>query len=81
MKFEVIDLTTGKQPDLQAIALKEDWAKPLAWTRMDGFAIQSDGTLILTDRCGNHVYCPIGRFRIDVKLNIDGSDTEVSYAY
>lgn len=56
--FTVIDKKTGKYPDLQEIALTEDWAKHLMYCDMEGFAIQEDGTLILMDECGNMAYCP-----------------------
>ena len=49
------------------IALNEDWAKHLCYCDMEGFAIQEDGTLILTDECGKFAYCPEGRFLVDVE--------------
>ena len=65
MKFSVIDTATGKYPDLQVIALKEDWAKSLCYCDMEGFAIEEDGTLILTDECGRHA-CPPDPDRFEV---------------
>lgn len=62
--FDVIDTKTGKYPDLWEIALKEDWAGGLMYCDMEGFAIEEDGTLLLLDECGKHVYCPEGRFKI-----------------
>lgn len=62
--FTVIDTKTGKYPDIENIALKEDWAKDLIYCDIEGFAIQEDGTLILSDECGNYAYCPLGRFKI-----------------
>ena len=67
MKFKVLDLKTGKEPDLEQIALQEEWAKGLIYCDMEGFAIEEDGTLILMDECGNYRYCPAGRFQIIVQ--------------
>lgn len=64
MIFEVIDLKTGKEPDLKEIVLNEDWAKELVWCDMEGFYIGQDGQLILADECGNFAYCPSDRFKI-----------------
>jgi hypothetical protein len=66
MKFLIIDNKTNQPPDLEAIALKEDWAKGLVWCDMEGFAITDGGDLILMDECGKHVYCPEGRFKVIV---------------
>lgn len=64
MNFTVIDIQTGKYPDLSDIALHEDWAQGLMYCDMNGFAVQEDGTLILMDDCGRFVYCPGGRFQV-----------------
>jgi hypothetical protein len=64
MKFRVIDNETGKEPDMEQIALKEDWAKGLCYCDMESFAIQDDGEIILCDECGKFAYCPEGRFII-----------------
>lgn len=64
MKFKVIDKTTGKEPDLRAIALNEEWAQWLVYCDIEGFFIGEDGSLILADECGHHVYCPDDRFEI-----------------
>lgn len=76
--FTVIDTKTGKYPDMKGIVL-EDWARRLMVERktktkdmyslsvyfdIEGFAIQEDGSLILTDKCGNYANCPLGRFKI-----------------
>ncbi len=66
MTFRVIDTLTGKPPDLKHIALTEAWAYGLIYCDMEGFVIEEDGGLILTDECGNLAYCPEGRFRIKV---------------
>lgn len=62
--FSVIDKKTGKYPDLEKIALKEEWAQGLMYCDMEGFALEEDGTLLLLDECGRHEYCPEGRFEI-----------------
>ena len=31
---------------------------------MGGFALLSDGTLVLLDECGNTANCPVGRFKV-----------------
>lgn len=64
MKFRVIDNKTGKEPDLEKIALEEDWAKNLIYCDMEGFAIEEDGTLLLLDECNSMAYCPEGRFKV-----------------
>ena len=63
-KFSVIDNKTGVYPDLYNIALKEDWAKGLMYCDMEGFSINEDGQLILSDECGKFVYCPSDRFTV-----------------
>jgi hypothetical protein len=50
---------------LEAIALKDPWGKGLIYCDMDGFAVQSDGSLILLDECGNHLYPPPELFRVE----------------
>ena len=62
--FDVVDTETGEYPDLEKIALKEDWAKHLMYCDMEGFAIEEDGTLPLLDECGRQACCPEGRFEI-----------------
>lgn len=62
--FSVIDNKTGEYPDLYNIALKEDWAKGLMYCDMEGFSINEDGQLILSDECGKFVYCPSNRFTV-----------------
>lgn len=62
--FDVIDTKTGEYPDLEKIALTEEWAQGLVYCDMDGFAVREDGSLILLDECGNCVSCPPGRFEI-----------------
>ena len=64
MKFKVIDKKTGKEADVEEIALHEDWAKGLVYCDIEGFAITGDGELILADECGKFAYCPDGRFEV-----------------
>jgi len=73
-KFTVIDPKTGGYPDLWKIALEEDWAKCLEYCDVDEFAITESGLLILTDDCGNAVYCPDGRFEIILCWGADNGD-------
>ena len=67
MKFDVIDLITGKYPDLEKIALHEEWAKGLIYCDMEGFFFGEDGQLVLADECGNFAYCPDNRFKVIFK--------------
>lgn len=69
--FDVIDTKTGEYPDLEKIALTEEWAQGLVYCDMDGFAVREDGSLILLDECGNCVSCPAERFEIRLQ---DGGD-------
>ena len=62
--FTVIDRKTGEYPDLEDIALHEEWAKGLVYCDMEGFAIEEDGSLLLMDECDNSRYCPQDRFEI-----------------
>lgn len=62
--FSVIDKKTGKYPDLEKIALEEDWADGLMYCDMEGFALEEDGTLLLLDECGRQACCPPDRFEI-----------------
>lgn len=68
IRFNVIDLQTGKYPDIENIALTEDWAKHLTYCDMEGFHIDEDGTLFLADECGNYAYCPHERFKVVVGI-------------
>lgn len=72
--FDVIDTKTGEYPDLEKIALTEEWARGLVYCDMDGFAVREDGSLILLDECGNCVSCPPGRF--EIRLQDGGDSTE-----
>ena len=49
MKFRVIDLQTGRPPNLEKIAL-EDWIHDLTHCDLEGFAICEDDILILLDQ-------------------------------
>ena len=71
--FSIIDKNTGRYPNLEQIALKEDWAKNLIYCDMEGFFLSEDGNLILADECGNWVYPPEGRFIViqDEWISVD----------
>lgn len=78
MKFTVIDLKTGEYPDVERIALREEWAKGLIYCDIDGFYLGQDGELILADDCGNFAFCPIGRFKVEIEFDaISGKETHV----
>lgn len=64
MTFKVIDNTTGKEADVEQIALKEEWARDLIYCDMEGFALTEDGYLILLDECGHFVFCNMDRFKV-----------------
>ncbi len=68
MKFHVVDLQTGREPELWRIAremaLDDDWVCRLILTDIEGFAVTESGHLILLDECGNYCVCPKGRFRV-----------------
>ena len=63
-EFTVVDIKTGRYPDLEKLALEEAWARNLVYCDMDGFYLAEDGELYLTDKCGNIVPCPEGRFKV-----------------
>ena len=65
--FSVADPETGEYPDVEHIALTEEWAKDLVYCDIDGFCINEDGNLILMDECGNYVYCPPDRFKVIIE--------------
>ena len=62
--FMVIDKQTGIAPDVEKIALTEDWARDLVYCDMEGFLIGEEGTLYLADECGNMHVCPEDRFTV-----------------
>lgn len=64
MTLTVVDKKTGRYPDVEKIALEEDWAKNLIYCDIDCFAICEDGSLLLMDDCGNVAYCPKDRFEV-----------------
>lgn len=72
--FTVIDTQTGTDPDLEAIALREEWAHDLIYCDMDGFSVGSDGELYLMDECGSYKSCPLGRFKVIWLTNIKQGD-------
>lgn len=68
--FTIVDTQTGQEPDEEKIALDEKWADGLVYCDMDGFALCQDGSLILLDECGNHAYCPPGRFLVRWSVDV-----------
>lgn len=64
MKFTVIDPQTGAYPDLEQVALNENWARHLTYCDMEGFFVDEYGLLVLADECGNYAYAPADRFRV-----------------
>ena len=62
--FTVIDKKTGKEADIERIALREKWAAGLIYCDMEGWAIEQDGSLILMDECGNWVCADRERFKV-----------------
>ena len=63
--FKVIDPNTEKYPDLEKVALTEEWAEGLCYCDMEGFAIGEDGNLILMDECGRFACPPADRFIVE----------------
>lgn len=68
MKFTVIDKKIGEYPNVEKIALKEEWAKGLMYCDIDGFYIGENGELMLADDCGNYAFCPPNRFEVKIDL-------------
>ena len=62
--FHVIDTQTGKEADIERIALREKWAAGLIYCDMEGWAIEQDGSLLLIDECGNRVCADRERFKV-----------------
>lgn len=69
VSFEITDVKTGEYPDLFRIARNEKWAKGLTPNSMEGFQLDEDGNLFLTDEYENSRLCPRDRFRILIHLN------------
>jgi hypothetical protein len=63
-QFFVTDKTTGQAPNLETIALHEEWARWLIYCDMEGFALGENGRLVLMDECGSYHVCPPDRFEI-----------------
>jgi hypothetical protein len=66
--FGVVWAADGRRvadADLKAIAIDEKWARTLVWSDMAGFAVESDGTLILLDKCGNYAHAPPRLFTVE----------------
>lgn len=65
MKLIVTDPKTGEYPDLDKFK-DQEWYTFDHRLRLDGFAIDEDGCLLLSDRCGNSIYVPAGLFGVSV---------------
>lgn len=67
IRFRVIDKRTGKEPIYDHNHLfKEKWFKEskLIYCDLDSWVINEDGSLWLTDDCGNVGYPPVDRFEV-----------------
>ena len=62
--FTVLEKNENRYPDLEKVALEEEWADGLIYCDMEGFAIGEDGNLYLLDECGKYRSVPYGRFRV-----------------
>lgn len=69
MKFTVIDKTTGQYPDVETIALYEEWANNLMYCDIFGFVVDEDGHLMLMDDLNNIAICPPDRFDVVYEWN------------
>jgi len=74
MMFVVFDRLTKERANIEEIVSREKWAQCLRSLDLEGFAVAEDGSLILLDECGHHVYCPLGRFRVVLRAG-GGFDT------
>ena len=68
MRFTVIDNKTGKEADVEKIALEEKWAYSLIYCDMEGFAITENGDLVLLDECGHYEFCDSKRFKVILEI-------------
>lgn len=68
MRFTVIDNKTGKEADVEKIALEEKWANSLIYCDMEGFAITENGYLVLLDECGHYEFCDSKRFKVILEI-------------
>ena len=64
IQFIVYDKKNHDEADVEEIAGKEEWAKGLCYSDMEGFAITQNNGLVLLDECGNYAICPEGRFEV-----------------
>lgn len=71
MRFRVTDRKTGKYPDVEMIALTEEWAKGLIYCDIEGFVVSEEGYLYLLDECGNWAECPADRFDVVFEMDSD----------
>jgi len=75
MKLIVIDPKTSEYPDLEKYK-DQDWYTFDHRLRLDGFSIDEDGCLLLSDRCGNSIYVPAGIFEVRLDCKVAGSNME-----
>ena len=62
--FTVTMRTNNRYPDVVSLCLKQDWAKGLCYSDIEGFAIGEEGNLYLLDECGNYREVPYGKFKV-----------------
>lgn len=62
--FKIIDCQTEKEADARS-AGQEDWARNLAVDDIEGFAVTTDGAVVLIDECGACAMAPGGRYRVE----------------
>ena len=70
MIFKVIDKRTGKEPTHRVI---ENIAKKGGLMTMDigQFYVGEDGSLVLSDDCGNITYCDTKRFEVVAEIEVE----------
>ena len=67
--FDVVFAETGEPVDFSDYPTRGwDWAEHLIYCDIGNFALEEDGTLILTDDCGNLAYPPDGLFNVTFKI-------------
>jgi hypothetical protein len=56
------EVTHGEMAELAHTA---PWTDGLTYSDMQGFAVESDGSLLLLDECGAYCSPPVGLFRVE----------------
>ena len=64
--FKVIDRRTAEEADIAMLAEKEAWVTFRA-ENIEAFAITELGDLILCDKFGSFIICPLRRFEIKME--------------